>query len=46
MKYYMFNGLNDNGRANKPKKELNKKKILKLVIILLCIPLVVSLITL
>ena len=25
MKYYMFNGLNDNGRAYKPKKELNKK---------------------
>lgn len=46
MKYYMFNGLNDNGRANKPKKELNKKKILKLVIILLCIALVVSFITL
>lgn len=46
MKYYMFNGLNDNGKANKPKKELNKKKILKLVITLLCIALVISFITL
>lgn len=46
MKYYMFNGLNDNGRAYKPKKELNKKKIFKLVIIFLCIALVISFITL
>lgn len=42
MKYYMFNGLNGSGESNKPKKELNKKKVWKTTIILLCIVLVVS----
>lgn len=46
MKYYMFNGLSPNERANKPKKELNKKKVWKTVIAFLCIVLVISFIIL
>lgn len=42
MKYYMFNGLNNNGVTNKPKKELNKKKVWKAAIVLLCIALIIS----
>ena len=40
MKYYMFNGL-ENNKKNKPKKELNKKKVLKLSILLACVLLIV-----
>ena len=46
MKYYMFNGLSGNERANKPKRELNKKKVWKTVIAFLCIVLVISFIIL
>lgn len=41
MKDYMFNGLINN-KGNKPKKELNKKKIWKWIISIVCIVLIVS----
>ena len=37
MKYYMFNGLKRDMSKNKPKKEINKKKVIKVVIIILVI---------
>lgn len=42
MKYYMFNGLNKKSETSKPKKELNKKKIWKLIILLFCTLLIIS----
>lgn len=41
MKDYMFNGLINN-KGNKPKKELNQKKIWKWIISIVCIVLIVS----
>lgn len=45
MKYYMFNGLGGNS-SQTTKKELNKKKVWKCVIVLLCVALITSFIIL
>ncbi|MDO5555969.1 MAG: DUF5711 family protein [Clostridia bacterium] len=45
MKYYMFNGLSGE-ETNNTKKQLNKKKIWKVSIVLFCIALIVSFIVL
>ena len=39
MKYYMFNGMNEN---NSKDRKLNKKKIAKLIVVIICIALIVS----
>lgn len=39
MKYYMFNGMNENGSKD---RKLNKKKIAKLIVVIICIALIVS----
>ena len=39
MKYYMFNGMNEN---NSKDRKLNKKKIAKLIVLIICIALIVS----
>lgn len=42
MEYYMFNGFSNGSKSSNTKKELNKKKVWKTVIILLCIALIIS----
>ena len=39
MKYYMFNGMNENSSKD---RKLNKKKIAKLIVVIICIALIVS----
>lgn len=41
MKYYMFNGLEDNKKTGKDRK-INKKKVVKTIIIIICILLIIS----
>lgn len=41
MKYYMFNGLEDNKKVSKDRK-INKKKVVKTIIIIICILLIIS----
>ena len=46
MKYYMFNGLEKGKKQNGIKKEINKRKVCKLVIILFIVILLISIATL
>lgn len=39
MKYYMFNGMNENSSKD---RKLNKKKIAKLIVVIICIALIVT----